>query len=131
MGTPVTFGTIEVYEEMARLLNDDPEWTEKGANINYSMIFNYGEPIGEAFLVVFDAGRVTEVSTVDPEERPADFVISGPPDVWRGVITKEVNPTAALTRGQLKLKGKMSVLLKNMEAFGFIIDKMTQMELKS
>jgi hypothetical protein len=29
-----TFGTIEVYEEMAKLLDSDPVWTRKGRAIS-------------------------------------------------------------------------------------------------
>lgn len=125
-----TFGTVEVYEEMARLLNTDPEWAEKGKAISYSMVYDYREPVSKAFYVKFDEGRVTEVRELaSADAEPADFVISGTPDVWRGVLEKKINPTAALTRGQLKLKGKMSALLKHMNAFGHVIDTMTKVEL--
>lgn len=129
MADVVKFGTVQVYEEMANLLNNDPEWLEKGKQISYSMVYDYREPVGKTFFVQFDAGKVVEVKEIGSvEEEPADFVISGAPDVWRGVLEKSINPTAALTRGQLKLKGKMSVLLKNMEAFGYIIDSMTKIK---
>ena len=125
----VKFGTVQVYEEMAKLLNSDPEWLEKGKWISYSMVYDYREPVGKTFFVRFDEGRVVEVKEIGSvEEEPADFVIGGAPDVWRGVLGRSINPTAALTRGQLKLKGKMSVLLKNMEAFGYIIDSMTKVK---
>jgi putative sterol carrier protein len=103
-----TFGTIEVYEEMAKLLNSDPVWADKGKAISYSMIYVYGPPVDEA---------------------PADFVLMGSPEVWRGVLDQSLNPTAALTRGQLKVKGKMTTLLKHMNAFSYVIDAMTKIEL--
>jgi hypothetical protein len=126
----VEFGTVTVYEEMANLLNHDPAWSEKGKAISYTMIYDYGPPVSKAFYVRFAEGRVSEVrelAAVDDEA--ADFVISGAPDVWRGVLTKSINPTAALTRGQLKVKGKMTTLLKHMNAFSYIIDSMTKIEL--
>jgi hypothetical protein len=124
------FGTIEVYEEMARLLNDDPEWAEKGKAITYTMIYAYGPPAEGNFLVRFDEGRVTEVREIDSADaEPADFVLTGPSEVWRGIFDKTLNPTAALTRGQLKVKGKMTTLLKHMSAFSYAIDAMTKIEL--
>lgn len=126
----VEFGTVKVYEEMANLLNNDPEWAEKGKAISYTMVYDYGSPVSKAFYVKFEEGRVTEVRELaSADEAAADFVISGAPDVWRGVLTKTINPTAALTRGQLKVKGKMTTLLKHMNAFGHIIDSMTKIEL--
>lgn len=124
------FGTIEVYEEMARLLNDDPEWKEKGKAITYSMIYVYAPPADKNFFLRFDEGRVVEVREVpSPDAEPADFVLTGSPEVWRGVLDKSLNPTSALTRGQLKVKGKMTTLLKNMGAFSYVIDTMTKIDL--
>ena len=126
-----TFGTIEVYEEMAKLLNSDPEWAEKGKAISYTMVYVYGPPVDKNFLVRFEGGQVTEVREVaSAEEEPADFVLTGAPEVWRGVLDKTLNPTAALTRGQLKVKGKMTTLLKHMSAFSYVIDAMTKIELE-
>lgn len=125
------FGTVEVYEEMARLLNEDPEWIEKrGTKITYTMVYDYGEPVDRAFFTRFESGRVTEVKELGSRgDIEADFVISGSGETWKGVLTKTVDPTVALTRGQLKVKGKMATLLKNMNAFKYVIDKMTEIEL--
>lgn len=124
------FGTVAVYEEMAKLLNDDPEWLEKGKAITYSMIYDYGAPVNKAFFVRFEEGKVVDVRELPSADAElADFVISGSADVWRGVLEKKINPTAAMTRGQLKVKGKMTTLLKNMNAFGYVIDSMTKIEL--
>ena len=126
----VEFGTVKVYEEMANLLNNDPEWAEKGKAITYTMIYEYSSPVSKAFFVKFDEGRITEVRELPSAEgETADFVISGAPEVWRGVLDKSINPTAAMTRGQLKVKGKMTTLLKHMGPFGYIIDSMTKIEL--
>ena len=123
------FGTVQIYEAMAEMLNADPEWADKGKNITYTMVYEYRAPVDKSFLVRFDAGKVTEVrelATSDAE--PADFVISGDPETWRAVLERKTSPTAAMTRGQLKVQGKMSVLLKNMAAFSHILDSMTKIE---
>ena len=126
----VEFGTVKVYEAMADLLNDDPEWAEKGKAISYSMIYDYGAPVSAAFFVRFSEGRIVDVRELpSADAEAADFVISGAPDVWRGVLDKSLNPTVALTRGQLKVKGKMTTLLKHMSAFSYVIDAMTKVEL--
>jgi putative sterol carrier protein len=126
----VEFGTVHVYEEMARRLNGDPVWAEKGKAINYTMVYKFQAPVDKAFLVRFEEGQINEVAEYGLDDHPkADFVISGPPTVWRGIFSKEVSPTAALTRGQLKLEGKMTQLLKHMSAFSYVIDAMTEIEL--
>ena len=55
-------------------------------------------------------------------------MITGPPDVWRGIFEKKINPTAALTTGKMKVKGKMTALLKNMKAFSYVIEAMTRVD---
>jgi putative sterol carrier protein len=126
----VEFGTLQVYEEMAKLLNGDPVWLQKGKAITYTMVFAYNEPVSKAFFVRFDCGSVTEVRELpSPDAEPADFVISGDPDIWRGVFAKQISPAAAMTKGQLKVKGRLTTLLKHMSAFSYVIDAMTSIEL--
>jgi putative sterol carrier protein len=125
-----TFGTIEVYEEMARLLNSDEEWTEKGREITYSMIFEYTEPVSKTFFLRFEEGKVTDVREIaSSDSEPADFALSGGPDVWRALLEKQMNPTMAMARGKVKVKGNLAVLMKHMKAFNYILDSMSAVEL--
>lgn len=128
---PVQFGTVHFYRAMADILNNDPVWPEKGKKLSYSMVYEYGPPVEKRFFVVFDEGRVTKVQeATDSDAEAADFVVSGSPDAWRGIFEKTINPTVAITKGHMKVKGKMMVLLKNMEAFNFVIDAMTKVDFK-
>lgn len=128
--TTVQFGTVAVYEAMADLLNNDPAWADKGRPINYSMVFDYGAPVGKAFFVRFADARVTDVKELpDADSEPADFVLSAAPDVWRGIFDQTINPTNALVKGQIKVKGKIGALLRHMTAFSYIIDVMTKIKI--
>lgn len=127
--TRAVFGTVSVYEAMADRLTADPEWADKGTEITYSMIYNYLPPIGKAFFVNFDQGKVIEVEELaSVDDRPADFVISGEPPVWRGVLRSEIKPTVAIATGKLKVKGKQTTLLKHMHAFSHILKVMTEID---
>ena len=126
---PVKFGTVEFYEAMADMLNNDAQWADVGKKLSYSMVYVFGAPLEKEFYVVFDKGRVTEVREAgDGDAERSDFVVSGAPDAWRGVFEKKINPTAALTTGKLKVKGKMTTLLKNISAFSYVVDSMTKVE---
>ena len=128
--TAVEFGTVAVYEAMANLLNDDPGWADKGKSINYTMVFAYGPPVDRTFFVRFADARVTDVKELPgPDAEKADFVLSAAPDVWRGIFDQSINPTNALVKGQIKVKGKIGSLLRHMTAFSYIIDAMTKIEL--
>jgi len=125
----VKLGSLDFYQAMADQLNNDPEWAEKGKNLTYDMVYNYEAPIEGSFFCRFESGKVTEVrDATRTDAEAADFVISGSSDVWGGVFKKQINPTVALTRGQLRVRGKMSVLLKNMSAFQYVIVAMTRVD---
>jgi hypothetical protein len=82
------------------------------------MVYDFGEPVDKALFTRFEQGRLTEVKElVSCGDIDADFVISGSAATWRGVLTDTIDPTVALTRRQLKVKGKVVTLLKNMNAF--------------
>jgi putative sterol carrier protein len=123
------FGTLGFYQEVADALNSDPAWLEMATPITYSMIYFYDLPINKAFFINFDQGKITEVAQLaSADERPADFVITGPPDAWKAVIQKSLTPTAAMATGKLKVQGKQTILLRHMKKFSYLIDKMTTLD---
>src|SRR3990170_1961174 len=105
----VKFGSLEFYEAMADALNDDPIWLQKGGEkITFDMVYNYEAPIEGSFFCRFESGKVTEVRDATAEDvEHAHFVISGSSDVWKGCFDGSINPTVAMTRGQLRVRGKM------------------------
>jgi hypothetical protein len=123
------FGTLSLYEAMAEALNRDPVWVEKGANITASMVYSFLPPIGRLFFLNYDHGKITEVAELAAEEeRPSDYLISGSPEVWKAVFRKELKPTTAMATGKLKVRGKQSYLLRNMAAFSYILEVMTNQD---
>ena len=125
----VKLGTVEFYEAMAETLNSDPVWADKGKNIDFNMAYKYEAPVEGQFYVSFDAGKVTEVRNASQEDLDsADFLISGSSDVWRGCFDGSINPTVAMTRGKLRVRGKMAQMLKNMPAFMYIQETMGKID---
>ena len=123
------FGTLSLYEAMAEALNDNPAWVDKGANITASMIYSFLPPIGRLFFLNFDHGKITEVAELaSEEERPSDYLISGSPEAWKAVFQKELKPATAIATGKLKVRGKQTYLLKNMGAFSYILEVMTNLD---
>lgn len=127
----IEFGTVAVYQAMAERLNNDPEWLELGQKITYSMTYVYGPPIEKNFFVRFEAGKVTDVRELpSPDAEPADFVITGPAEVWRGVVRGELSPTTVMAKGQLKVQGKTTTLLRHMNAFSRIINVLKELDIQ-
>ena len=127
----VVLGTVGLYEEMAQLLNSDEQWQQIGKRISCTMVHEYLDGSGSAaFFMQFEEGRVCEVRQLDSiDANSVDFVISGPSEAWQRVIQKELDPKMALLKGDFKLKGSLSFLLKNMKSFSYIIDSMSRLEL--
>lgn len=126
----VKLGTVDFYQAMADALNSDPTWLDdKGKNISFKMGYKYEAPVEGQFYVEFDQGKVLEVRDASQADMDgADFVISGSSDVWRGCFDGSINPTVAMTRGKLRVRGKMAQMLKNMPAFMYIQETMGKVE---
>ncbi|MCW2800808.1 MAG: hypothetical protein JWQ70_2280 [Aeromicrobium sp.] len=125
----VKLGTVGFYQAMGEALNSDPAWVDKGKNISFNMAYKYEAPIEGQFYVEFDHGKVLEVREASQADLDgADFVISGSSDVWRGCFDGSINPTVAMTRGKLRVRGKMAQMLKNMPAFMYIQETMAGIE---
>jgi putative sterol carrier protein len=125
----VKLGTLGFYQEMAERLNSDPAWSETGKTISFNMAYKYEAPIEGQFFVAFDHGKVTEVRDASQADLDAaDYVISGSSEVWRGCFDGSINPTVAMTRGKLRVRGKMAQLLKNMPAFMYIQATMAKID---
>jgi putative sterol carrier protein len=125
MTEPVQFATVAFYEAMAEALNNDPVWAEKSADLKMSMIYSYGPPQMGDFWMVFDSGKVHDVRAAEPADlEAADYVISGPSDVWREVFEGKKSPAAAMARGSIKIKGDAKALVKRLGTFKYVLDAM-------
>jgi putative sterol carrier protein len=70
-----------------------------------------------------DAFLVTDESAKDPV-----FRMSAPLDVWRKVITKKLDVIQGLLTRQVKLKGNMAMIMRNVKAAQEIVECCTHIE---
>jgi hypothetical protein len=116
-----TFGTREVYDALAEALNDDPKWLAKATMLNYTMTHVYTEPIGKTFTFRFEAGKLLDIREVDGPA-PADFVLTGTPEVWeRMLVSQTLTPQIAMVTRKIQVDGKLSVLLKHISVFNYLL----------
>lgn len=64
-----------------------------------------------------DAFVVTDESAKNPV-----FRMSGPLAAWKKVLFKQLDPIQGLMTGQLKLKGNMAMIMKNVKAAKELVD---------
>jgi putative sterol carrier protein len=124
------FGTIEVYEEMADLLNSDEDWAELGRAITYTMVYVFEEPVDKTFYLRFEQGKITDVRELESSDaEAADFILTAAPGTWRGIFEKKLKAPMALATGKIKVNGDLGTLMKHMKAFNHVLDALTRIEL--
>jgi hypothetical protein len=115
------FGTREVYDALAEALNDDPKWLSKASVLNYTMTHVYTEPLNKTFTFRFEGGKLLDVRDVDGPA-PADFVLSGTPEVWeRMLVSQTITPQIALVTRKIHVEGSMTTLLKHISVFNYLL----------
>jgi len=62
----------------------------------------------------------------DHKATPAAYRLSGPVTTWKKVMTKKLDPMAAMMTGQLKLSGNMSMVMKNVRAAKELVESCTR-----
>jgi putative sterol carrier protein len=70
-----------------------------------------------------DAFLVTDESARDPV-----FIMSAPLNVWKKVITKKLDIVQGLLTRQVKLKGNMAMIMRNVKAAQEIVECCTHIE---
>jgi putative sterol carrier protein len=125
MTEPVQFATVGFYEAMADALNNDPIWAEKSAGLTMSMVYTYEGSQPGSWYMEFDGGKVHNVRDAsDADREQADYVISGPSEIWREVFQGDKSPAVAMARGLIKIKGDAKALVKNLGTFKYVLDAM-------
>jgi putative sterol carrier protein len=70
-----------------------------------------------------EAFEVNDEATKNPV-----FRMSGPVTTWIKVLTKKLDPIQGLVTGQLKLKGNMAMVMKNVKAAKELVEACTRLE---
>lgn len=123
------YGTIEFYQNLQEIMNNDAKWLDLAKGLSYAMVYHYNAPVNKSFYLKFDDAMIVEVAEVGPdEERAADFKFSADPEVWNGIMRKEINPTTAMMTGQVKAEGSQIQLLKNVKKLSYLNDCLAEMD---
>lgn len=129
MADKPVFGTIEYFEALAEEMNNDEEWLEMATPMTYTFVYHYEPPMDKMFVMQFEEGRIVSFSEIDSlDDVDADFTFKGKPEVWAGIIKKELSPTVAMATGKLNVDGPQTVLLRHLKKFAYLNDKMANMD---
>ena len=112
----------QAYEDSARTWEGD-----------FYFIIEPGGELTEPVMLYMDLwhGKCRDAFQAnDPEQRNPVFRLSGPPATWKRVMTKQLDPMQALMTGQLKLKGNMSMVMRNVRAAKELVESCTRIDTK-
>jgi len=96
------------FDEVARGLNSDPEWTKKASAVSAKIVLTTLDR-GTSFLLTIEAGRVG-VSQATPDV-PADFKFEGNYEAWVQLAKGERDFQGLVLGGKIRFRGSMPKIM--------------------
>jgi len=115
------FPSHEWVMALCEALNSSEAYAEAAKNWegDFYFIVEPGGPLTEQAILYMDLwhGKCREAKGItDPGEKTPAFVMSATYDTWVRVIKAELDPIQGLMTRKLKLKGNMTMIMKNVKA---------------
>ena len=127
----IPFPSDAWIKAMMEDLNASPTYEDSAKNWEGDFVFVI-EPGGalaqpvSLYMDLFHGKCRDAYALADPVAvRPA-FRLSGPAANWKKVMTKKLDPMAAMMTGQLKLTGNMAMVMKNVRAAKELVESCTR-----
>jgi putative sterol carrier protein len=129
----VQFGSPQWVQALHDELNNSQAYEEAAKNWegDFDFVIEPEGPVTETTYLYMDLWhgkcRAAYVLT-DPKEKNPAFVMSGKYGKWKKVVMAQLDPIQALMTGQLKLKGPMPMIMKNVKAAQEIVRACTRID---
>ena len=129
----VRFGSDAWVQALHNELNTSQAYEDAAKNWegDFYFVVNPEGAVKEPMYLYMDLwhGKSREAFVVKDEssKKPA-FVMSGPYSKWKKVVSAQLDPIQALMTGQLKLKGNMVMVMKNVKAAQEIVRACTRID---
>lgn len=134
MSKPV-FPSEEWVKALEYELNHNEGYNEAGKNWEGDFYFvvepDKDSALKEPVYMYMDLwhGTCREAFIVtDKEAKKPAFIMSGTYSKWKRVVTKQLDPIQGLMTGQLKLKGNMVMVMKNVKAAQEMVNACTRID---
>jgi putative sterol carrier protein len=123
MMTKVLFPSTNWVQELMHELNSSPAYEDAAKAWEGDFYFviepEKGKPFVDPVYLYVDLwhGKCRAASVVaDKTAKSPAFIMSGPYSKWKRVVTAKLDPLQGLMTGQLKLKGNMVMIMRNVKA---------------
>ena len=127
------FGSPEWIQALHDELNNSQAYADAAKNWegDFYFVVDPEGPVTEPIYLYMDLwhGKSREAYAVpDKSAKNPAFVMSGPYSKWKRVVMAQLDPIQALMTGQLKLKGNMVMVMKNVKAAQEIVRACTRLD---
>ena len=127
------FDSGEWIEALCQELNESEAYAQAAKNWegDFYFIVEPGGAIKEPVIFYIDLwhGKCREAKLITDEgEKQPVFRMSAPLSSWRKVIEKKLDPIQGLMTRQLKLKGNMAMIMRNVKAAQELVECCTHIE---
>jgi putative sterol carrier protein len=115
------YGTQEYADQVMEAINSSPEYEEaaKTWEGDFYLITEKGGPIKEPIYTYLDLwhGKCRKaLVTKDDKDFTPEFTMAATLDTWRKIADKKMEGTQAIVTRQMKLKGNMAKIMRNVKA---------------
>jgi putative sterol carrier protein len=129
----IKFGSSEWVQALHNELNTSQAYADAAKNWegDFYFIVEPESALQEPLCLYMDLwhGKSREAFVApDKSAKNPAFIMSGMYSKWEKVVTAQLDPIQALMTGQLKLKGPMAMVMKNVKAAQEIIKACTRIE---
>jgi putative sterol carrier protein len=127
------FGSPEWIQALHDELNQSRAYADaaKDWEGDFYFIVDPEGPVSETTYMYMDLwhGKSRKAYlTQDPKAKTPAYIMSGKYGKWKKVVTGQLDPIQALMTGQLKLKGNMVMVMKNVKAAQEIVRACTRIK---
>ena len=131
----IPFPSQEWVKQLENELNTSEAYADAAKNWEGDFYFvispDKDNPTQETTYLYMDLwhGKCRDAYLVqDKDQKQPAFVMSGPYSKWRRVVTAQLDPIQGLMTGQLKLKGNMVMVMKNVKAAQEMVKACTRID---
>jgi putative sterol carrier protein len=129
------FPSDEWVKQLENELNTSDAYAEAAKNWEGDFYFvidpdkgNNGQATAYLYMDLWHGKCRAAYAVKDKSEKNPAFIMSAPYSKWKRVVTAQLDPIQGLMTGQLKLKGNMVMVMKNVKAAQEMVKACTRID---